>query len=153
MIVALAVLLLPRAALATYAQCGDDELSLDVPDEAVSRITESQTAPDDLIDDEAAPAMSLREGASAVAPKPIHAPSDAHIEAAKKPCFDGLSDSMKVQSPDERSIDLPSAAMDAALQAVPSLPHLPGQPRWLDRRPPTSPPTALPTSIERPPRA
>ena len=88
-------------------------------DDAPWTLLEVELPNDDTIEvsGEQAP-MSMTEGASAVAPRPVHRTSDARIEASER-CEDHVG-AQELVSPNERpSLEPPSSVMDVSLSDLP----------------------------------
>lgn len=120
------VLVVPRVVLATTS------LSCAEPNEAAyaSMLEGDATSwqATNLRDDEAPDAidvsgapMSLSEGASAVAPRPIDGPSDARIEAVKR-CQDQASADEITAPTDDAPLHQPAEVMPATLAVPAALP-------------------------------
>jgi hypothetical protein len=145
----------PRVALAaTTLQCAEpsEPVFASLLDDATSHGVSGSdvVAQGDGIDVNGAP-MSLSEGASAVAPRPIDAPSDARIEAAKR-CQDDVSND-EAQAPHE-DVPLPELAsvMAATLADALALPTVGPLERLAPPRLGATPRRGVRRDVERPPQ-
>jgi hypothetical protein len=151
----LCVLALPRVAsasvMASVAQCAEssEPVFASLTPVASETLADQDDADDDI--DVAGAPMSLDEGASAVAPRPVDNPSDARIEAVKR-CQDNVENDVAHSPNDHPPLPKPSSVMAATLPTPLALPAVVACEHEDQADPEGAPKAGVRRGVDRPPR-